>query len=226
MCTQIDHQGIQLDRNYLVYEHWRPDTGKCFYVGKGKLKRARSLQREGHHARVVAKLKRSGLVPEIRIIEDGLLESEAFTLEIERIAFWRAAGVGIVNRTNGGDGISGYRHGDATKEKMRIKATGRTMSEETLAKMSASRTGLKRSPETKARMSRSAIKVQSQSRRRVCATKEGRHQMLKIARAAANNPEVCRVRSENAKALWADPAYRAKVMAARCVPKSIVKGFS
>lgn len=31
--------------NFYVYEHWRPDTGVCFYVGKGKEKRAWDMKR-------------------------------------------------------------------------------------------------------------------------------------------------------------------------------------
>lgn len=59
-----------------VYEHWRPDSGTCFYVGKGRGKRARDNSRNQYHANIVAKLKRLGLRPEARIIASGLSDAD------------------------------------------------------------------------------------------------------------------------------------------------------
>lgn len=89
-----------------VYEHWRPDTGTCFYVGKGRGKRARDKTRNEHHASIAAKLKRLGFRIDVQIVAAGLSDVEAFALEIERIAYWRGRGVRLANLTDGGDGPS------------------------------------------------------------------------------------------------------------------------
>ena len=55
------------NRKYCVYEHIRNDTGQCFYVGKGTLKRANSRKRNEHHNRIANKY---GMT--VRIVQDGL----------------------------------------------------------------------------------------------------------------------------------------------------------
>lgn len=212
--------------DFLVYEHWRPDTGVCFYVGKGKRKRSRTFEhRNSRYGRIVSKLSRAGLVPIIKIVAQGMTETEAFALEVNRIAFWRAAGVEIANYTDGGDGPSGHRHSEATRDKIRKKAIGRVLSPETIAKMVQSRTGRKHSDATIEKMRQSARRVQPAAQKAACSTKAGRKKMLAMSRNAAADPAVRLIRSVNAKALWADPAYRAKVLEAR-VSRTVIKGFS
>lgn len=98
-----------LRRDFLVYEHWRPDTGLPFYVGKGTIKRARALDgRNRHHKNIRAKLNRQGLEVEIRIVFSGLNEEMAFTLEKSAISYWRSRNVKLINRTLGGEGATGY----------------------------------------------------------------------------------------------------------------------
>lgn len=95
------------DRIFYVYEHWRPDTGACFYVGKGSAARAykmgRGAGRNAFHVAIVNKLKRLGMCVEISLISDCLTESEALSAEIERIAYWRDLGVELTNATDGGE---------------------------------------------------------------------------------------------------------------------------
>jgi hypothetical protein len=93
---------------FYVYEHWRTDRDECFYVGKGKGNRAYNLKsRNKHHKAIMAKLSREGFAMEVRIVQSGLSEQDAFLLEIERINFWRESGVDLANMTNGGEGASG-----------------------------------------------------------------------------------------------------------------------
>lgn len=104
---------------FYVYEHWRPDKGVCFYVGKGVGNRAwKSGGRNTRHARVVAKLQRLGLTIDIRIVAYDLTEVAAHQIEIDRIAFWRGEGAHLVNMTDGGEGASGYRHSPEILAKM------------------------------------------------------------------------------------------------------------
>jgi len=92
---------------FYVYEHWRTDRDECFYVGKGKGKRAYNmLKRNPHHKAIQNKVIREGFAIEVRIVSSGLTEDEAFQLEIERIAFWRNHNIDLTNMTMGGDGVS------------------------------------------------------------------------------------------------------------------------
>jgi hypothetical protein len=95
-------------KKFYVYEHWRLDRDECFYVGKGKNNRAYNMRkRNPHHRAIVEKLKRTGSGVEVRMVATGLSEGDAFSLEVERISFWRSVGVELSNITDGGEGASG-----------------------------------------------------------------------------------------------------------------------
>ena len=134
---------------FYVYEHWRPDRDECFYVGKGKGGRATSMStRNAHHKAIQAKLSRLGLAVEVRIVEGGLDEREAFDLERQRIALWRADGADLTNKTDGGEGPS--NPSPETRAKMRAAKLGKSQkprSPEHSAKIAAALLGKKLSPE-------------------------------------------------------------------------------
>jgi hypothetical protein len=120
---------------FYVYEHWRLDRDECFYVGKGMKNRAYKMRdRNAHHQAIMAKLSREGSGMEVRMVATGLTEDEAFSFEIERIAFWRGLGFDLANQTHGGDGVSGLK-----------------MSNKAKAKMSAAKIGKKQDPDAVAR---------------------------------------------------------------------------
>lgn len=107
---------------FYVYEHWRSDTGQCFWVGKGYGKRAWNLRRRNaRHAAIVQELLVSGVDLEVRFFKEGLLEVDALTVEIERIADLRSRGAPLTNVTDGGAGLSGLRHSPETLEKLRAR---------------------------------------------------------------------------------------------------------
>jgi hypothetical protein len=135
-----------VNAHFYVYEHWRPDTGTIFYVGKGKGRRAQDMkgERSRWHRFVVRKLDALGHAVEVRIVYSNLVESDAFAKEIERIAYWRAQGALLVNMTNGGEGASGALVSAATRALISDRSKGRKHSEETRAKMSTSAAGNKR----------------------------------------------------------------------------------
>lgn len=109
------------DRGYCVYEHIRNDNNTCFYVGKGRKKRANSTKRNEHHNRVVDKV---GM--HVNILYDNLTEEEAYELEHKIImdyVFNKGYGIDIIgynnnteepghltNHTFGGDGSVGLVH--------------------------------------------------------------------------------------------------------------------
>ena len=144
---------------FYVYEHWRPDTNTCFYVGKGSRYRANSVDRPHNrrHAFVVAKLATNGLKVEVRFVCRDMSENDAFAMERERIAYWRSVGASLVNKTDGGDGPSGFRHSDEAKEKIRAAHLGRKRSAETCARIGdatrGKNIGKKATDETRAKMS-------------------------------------------------------------------------
>ena len=171
-----------------VYEHWRPDTDLPFYVGKGSGQRAyrlRDKHRNPYHQNVVRKLSTLGLCIEVRLVAGGLSEDEAFSLEKERISFWKANGIELTNQNEGGEG--GRNPNAETREKIRVAAKKRGMPAEVWMKGVAAGTGKKRgpwSPEVRAKISE---------------TKTG------------NIPAESRARiGEAVKLRWTDPEYRAR----------------
>ena len=126
-----------------------------FYVGKGKGNRAASHLKKafqqkvietGFHDHLCNKIRSiyhtAKRLPIIIICEKNLMETAAFVLEmrlipiIGRIDF--AAGP-LVNRTNGGEGISNI--GPATREKFRQRQLGKKHPVEICKKISASNVG-------------------------------------------------------------------------------------
>jgi hypothetical protein len=123
--------------------------------------------RNRHHLHIQAKAAREGFGLEVRFVATGLTEEQAIGLEVERIAFWRATGVKLVNLTAGGDGLRNpsletrqklselarrRSFSEATRQKMRE----RSFSEATRQKMALAKNGHKRRPhsaETKQKMS-------------------------------------------------------------------------
>lgn len=132
-----------------VYEHWRPDLGQCFYVGRGPASRANNLHprnRNKHHGRVVQKLHGLGLCVEVRIFAGGLSFTEANAIEITRIAHYRKLGHPLTNQTDGGEGL--INPSAETREKMASRQRGRKMPIEIRMKMSeAAKRRAPRSPE-------------------------------------------------------------------------------
>jgi predicted GIY-YIG superfamily endonuclease len=138
--------------DYYIYEHWRPDKNVCFYVGMGKGRRARVMyKRSDHHSNIQAKLKRNGQSVEVRLIATGLSREEAVTREIERISYWRALKVNLVNLTAGGDGS--LNPSDTTRELMRQRKLGKILTEEHKDKIAKSTRAALSSPEVRAKIS-------------------------------------------------------------------------
>lgn len=109
--------------DFYVYEHYRPDTGMCFYVGKGQRNRARRTDgRNSYWKRIVNKLRNNGLKYEIKIIVNNLTNEEASETEIAAIASWKDAGVVLSNMTEGGEGALGWSPSDETRKKMSAAA--------------------------------------------------------------------------------------------------------
>jgi hypothetical protein len=174
--------------DYLVYEHWRTDTMQPFYVGKSNARKRRAgnmSMRSDLHKRVVAKLKREGHSVIVKIVDRNLPEVSAHLLERMRISTYRAAGIAIVNRTNGGDGMSGYKFTDEQR-----------------ARCSAAQKVARNTPEARARIGavHKGRVVTSETREKLRITGQARAAELSKQRAGEGNPFFGRKHSEETRA--------------------------
>lgn len=148
-------QELPEDRSFYVYEHWRPDLGQCFYVGKGSKKRSGRMQgRSARHVAIQAELKAKGLGVEVRLIRSFKDEREAFDFETARICHYPISQ--LVNMTDGGEGMS--NPSPETRAKLSARMVGKKRGPhkpETLRKISEALRGRKLSAETRAKMAAS-----------------------------------------------------------------------
>lgn len=156
--------------------------------------RSRNLNRHHnkHHQNICAKHGSGNIV----ISEFGCgSEEEALELEKMLIRGLRLIGVRLVNQTDGGDGVSGFRFSDESRQKMSITRTGKpgrrltakarekissalighSVSEETRSKISASKKGKKPSAETvaKQKSSNKGRIISSEQRAKISASLKG-----------------------------------------------------
>jgi hypothetical protein len=180
---------------FYVYEHWRPDTGLPFYVGKGARNRANAMvPRSRHHNNIVNKIKQLGLIIEVRKIFTHLDEATSLDLERATISYWRSHGIKLINSTDGGDGTSGYRCSVDQKAQRSLAAKERWKRPEYRANVTAASKAAVSRPEVRAKML-----------------------------AAKNNPATKASTSAFMKARWGSPDVREKWLAAINAPEVVAK---
>ena len=153
--------------HYYTYAYLREDKTP-YYIGKGKGNRAYKKKR--------GKINPPKDKSRIIFLKQNLTEAEAFKHEIYMIGVFgrKDLGTGILhNRTDGGDGTSGWVPSEETRRKMsealigNTYMVGKTLSEETKRKMSDTRKGKTHSEETKRKQSEAQKgKIRSEEHRR------------------------------------------------------------
>ncbi|MGC6586534.1 hypothetical protein ACPV3A_16400 [Paenibacillus sp. Dod16] len=108
-----------MECNYYVYEWFFIDSGKVFYVGKGKGRRYREKKdRNDKFIKYVNKLPCS-----VRKVAEGLTEEKAYEKEIELIDFYKRSGQCDCNFTCGGDAPPIHIGADAPNRKRVVQLT-------------------------------------------------------------------------------------------------------
>lgn len=104
-------------KDFYTYRLIRSDTGLPFYVGKGCKERIKAHERNaGTHkdcthrlCRTIRKLWNEGHKVIREKIAENITEASAFALERLYVSLGAIYGWDLVNHTNGGEGVSGYR---------------------------------------------------------------------------------------------------------------------
>lgn len=100
--------------NFYVYIHRKKSNNEIFYVGKGRKKRAYGIHgRSSHWNNIVNKYGRI-----VEILKDNLTETEAFNLEMQTIKEYKNKNINLCNKTDGGEGMTGFKHSTETINKL------------------------------------------------------------------------------------------------------------
>jgi len=190
---------VNLNRFY-TYAYLREDKTP-YYIGKGQTRRA--YQQKGKPCRVPK--------DKIRIIflKQNLTEAEAFKHEIYMIAVLgrKDLGAGILyNKTNGGEGCSGYKHTDETLEEMKSrkhsektkqKMRGKKRTEEFKNNLSEINTGKKLNESTKEKLRNREIS--EETRNKMSEKKKGKTPWNKGLTGKIKHSEETKEKMRNAK---------------------------
>ena len=147
----------------LIYALIDPRSGEIRYIGKTVRTAHRRLRRhlarcyldEGdtHKNRWLRQLLALGIEPRIEILERCSTEDELTVAECRHIAEHRALGCRLTNSTDGGEGMTGWKHTAESIAKLRHALTGKPKSAAHRAKIIAIITGRRASDATRAKLS-------------------------------------------------------------------------
>lgn len=129
---------------------WKDAAGVPFYVGKGSGRRSTYLRNRSPEFKDIHSL--GGCTMDV--VDEFILESEAHAHEMDLIDRYgrREFGGLLVNKTDGGEGMSGHVHSAEARAKIAAAGTGRKHTPETIAKMRVAKSNV--SQETRAKISK------------------------------------------------------------------------
>lgn len=136
---------------FYTYMHTRNDTGKPFYIGKGRWNRAWDCRRSKRGAHWSNIAKKHGHT--VHILAYWPTEKDAFDHEILLIESLNSLGLNLANKTEGGEGSSGYKWSVERRERLSRSASvrmrgasnpmfGKKHSEDTRAKQRNAKRGV------------------------------------------------------------------------------------
>lgn len=219
-------------KTFYVYELVRPDN-TVFYVGKGTGKRVKDHAREAkrnhfcHKCNVIRKLWNSGSDFSSRIVFRTSNEQEALDQEIKLIAKYGRDN--LTNATDGGQGLGGWVATDSFREKQRQNRLKQWQDPEYRAQATQRLREMSSTPEWREQVSAWMIgnnngkgnigrwgdPIQHEElRQRNFERWANQEEKDKLAE-RNKRPDVRDKQSETKKRQWADPAFRAKMLAAR-----------
>jgi group I intron endonuclease len=140
---------------FYTYAHYKPLNNELFYIGKGT--KNRYLSKSNRNKHWINIVNKHGFVS--KILSWWETEEEALEHEKLLIASLKDIGVSLCNATNGGEGISGFKHSEETKDDMSKSRKGihfrktYDISQDTRLKMSVAQTGRKHSQEVRKKIS-------------------------------------------------------------------------
>ncbi len=152
--------------NYYTYAYLRED-GTPYYVGKGKGNRINF----SHNRRI-------SIPPENRriFLKQNLNEEEAFKHEIYMIAILgrKDNGTGILrNLTDGGEGISNFKHSEETKKAISDINKKRIFSDEHRKNLSSALKGKQKNEQTKEKMKLARKNISDETRKKISESNKG-----------------------------------------------------
>ena len=239
---------------FYVYVYYDPRPLKLnqpVYVGKGTGDRDISHWSRGSHNKpfqdFISHLKQRGLVATSQRVFETTNEEEAFIKEIELIELYGRRDIKtgtLFNRTDGGEGASGYIKSNTEKQVDVNNSLLNWQKPEYRAKVIAAQIAAQNTPEALTTKSENSKALWQQQPDKMAAgikaarnTKESKAKTSAQAKAQWSDPEYAAKQTANnqeianraevraakaaaAKALWADPVWKAKMMAARNLKKS------
>lgn len=163
--------------DYYIYQLRLGTSETPFYIGKGRGRRMwdhlkpSSRKNRSHKNSVINKAMKEGIPILAEIIHRDLLESDALRIEILEIKRYgrRCNGGCLTNATDGGEGVSGWKHTDVSRA--RLSATLNSMS----AILSERQIGRKKTAETRKKMSIAKQSMSDETRLKIAASTGRKH---------------------------------------------------
>lgn len=134
---------------YYTYLHRKQSDNSVFYIGKGRGNRAHS--RSGRSSKWKRCAEKHGIV--VEVLAGWPTEREALDHECFLIKCFREMGADLCNHTDGGEGVSGLKHSEASKRRMAQAKLGKPQSAESIAIRVSKLRGQKRSADIRAKLS-------------------------------------------------------------------------